>query len=71
VTTPDGTTLSLIPLAGDEIAFDPWPLGTEQLVLSVPAWRLPARPLASDAELHAALRAAPQTTFEWTLVRRQ
>ena len=65
---PDGPTHTLAqPVAGGPVAIHPWPFREKEVVVSVEASVLTQLQFKDDAELAAALRAAPIETLRWTL----
>jgi hypothetical protein len=65
---PDGATHTLAqPVAGDPIVIKPWPFQVQEVEVSVEASVLTQLQFRDDAELAAALRAAPLETLRWTL----
>jgi len=52
-----------------QIVIEPYPLRVDSLRLETPVRRLAARRYANDAELQAALRAAPIEVLAWTISR--
>jgi hypothetical protein len=65
--TPAGETVQLTPKDPTHIVVEPYPLCVDSLRLQTPARRLAGRRYASDAELQAALRAAPTEVLAWTI----
>jgi hypothetical protein len=65
---PDGTTHTLVqPVAGGPVIIKPWPFQAQQIEVSVETSVLTQLQFQDDAELAAALRAAPLETLRWTL----
>ena len=65
---PDGTVHTLAqPVAGGPVVIKPWPFGHKEIEVSVEASGLTQLQFKDDAELAAALRAAPPETLRWTL----
>ena len=65
---PDGTTHTLSqPEADGPVRVSPWPFQAKELTVSVEASVLTQLQFRDDAELAAALRAAPVETLRWTL----
>ena len=65
---PDGTTHTLAqPEAGGPVSISPWPFAGREVRVSVEASGLTQLQYRDDAELAAALRAAPIETLAWTL----
>ena len=65
---PDGTMHTLAqPVAGGPVGISPWPFRDLQIEVSVEARGLTHLQFKDDAELAAALRAAPIETLCWTL----
>jgi hypothetical protein len=64
---PLGETVQLVPKNPVQIVIEPYPLCVDSLRLETPARRLAGRRYASDAELQAALRAAPIEVLGWTI----
>jgi hypothetical protein len=67
---PDGTIHTLAqPAAGGPVVIKPWPFQAREIEVSVEASVLTQLQYQDDAELAAALRAAPIETLRWTLAR--
>lgn len=66
---PMGEAVKLIPRDPAQIVIEPYPLCVDSLRLETPVRRLAARRYANDAELQAALRAAPIEVLAWTISR--
>ncbi|WP_201984118.1 DUF3891 family protein [Hymenobacter rubidus] len=65
---PDGTIHTLAqPVAGGAVVIQPWPFQAAEMEVSVEASVLTQLQFKDDAELAAALRAAPIETLRWTL----
>jgi hypothetical protein len=64
---PMGEAVKLIPRNPAHIEIEPYPLCVDALRLETPARRLAARRYVTDADLHAALRAAPVEVLAWTI----
>lgn len=65
---PDGTTHTLAqPAPGGPVLVHPWPFREKEVAVSVEASVLTQLQFRDDAELAAALRAAPVETLRWTL----
>jgi hypothetical protein len=65
---PDGTMHTLAqPAPGGPIVISPWPFQAKEITVSVEASVLTQLQFQDDAELAAALRAAPIETLQWTL----
>jgi len=64
---PDGTTHTLAQPAGGPVIVKPWPFQQKEIEVSVEASVLTQLQFKDDAELAAALRAAPIETLRWTL----
>lgn len=65
---PDGTVHTLAqPVASGPVVISPWPFQAPEVEVSVEASVLTQLQYKSDAELAAALRAAPIETLCWTL----
>lgn len=64
---PDGRPLQLIPQSDETIVLRPFPLTVERLQLTTVAQRLPAQPLASNAEFQEQLAAANTQMLQWVL----
>jgi hypothetical protein len=58
----------LEPVADGVVSLDPWPLAGDELVVRCEARELHG-PFGTEAELHAALDAAPLVPVRWRLVR--
>ena len=67
---PDGTTHTLAqPAANGPLVVNPWPFQADEFEVSVEASLLTQLQFGDDAELAAALRAAPVHSLRWTLRR--
>jgi hypothetical protein len=65
---PDGTTHTLAqPVADGPVVISPWPFQAKEIEVSVEASELSQLQFKDDAELAAALRAAPIEQLGWTL----
>ena len=65
---PDGTTHTLAqPVESGPVGINPWPFQAREIEVSVEASVLTQLQFKDDAELAAALRAAPIETLRWTL----
>jgi Protein of unknown function (DUF3891) len=64
---PGAGAMRLARAGDDALTLDPWPFAAPSVELRSEGRRL-GGPFASDAELHAALAAAPWTALEWQLV---
>ena len=65
---PDGTMHTLAqPVAGGPVVISPWPFQAKEIEVSVEASVLTQLQFKDDAELAAALRAAPIETLRWQL----
>jgi hypothetical protein len=66
---PAGGTTRWEPIAGDVICVASVAFAATSLELAVPAIAVPRRSYADNADLHAAIAAAPRSELHWTLHR--
>lgn len=66
---PYGGTPRLIPHSPNEFTLEPFPLNVNRLTLTAPAWRIPARSYADDADLQLELRESDPEPLPWVLFR--
>jgi len=66
---PDGVRYDLWQRADGSVVVEPWPFRDERFSVNVDACVLTQLSFASNAELVAALKAAPATTLTWELVK--
>ena len=69
VTSPHETAFACVPCRRDKIIVDPFPLGVDELELSVTARHVPARVYSNDEELQDAVRDAGLQELTWVISR--
>ena len=64
---PGAGRIELKPLSERDFVVSPWPFQKDELLLALPAWRIPQRSFASPEELARAMAAT--ATIDWRLRR--